>query len=311
MSDIEIPWVEKYRPVTLEDIILPADTKKIFKSIIEKGADKLPNSLLSGSPGIGKTTLGKVIGNELGMTTMYINASEEGNIETIRTKIKNFCMRMTVDGNLKLVILDEADYMSAQASAAFRGVLESYDNTRFIFTCNYPEKISGALKSRLKQIHFKPVNVKLIKKRVVEILKAENITVSQKQGPELIKLIDNLYPDIRKIIHHLQYFSTTGELEIEEDVGSDIFEEIVELIKTKKLSEIRNILRNNKCDYSLIVKKIFDCSLSNSDTILGKLSEVKRAQIIMTCEDTLFKSSFAVDKEVSFAAFCIELMKVI
>lgn len=312
MTEPNIPWVEKFRPKILDNVILHVSDKKIIKSIIDIGAENLPNLLFSGSPGTGKTTLAKVIANELDMPCLHINASDESGIDTIRTKVKGFGSSMSVDGKIKLIIIDEADGLSFQAQKAFKGVIESFHkSTRFVFTCNYSERIMDALKSRLKEVQFKTISIKPIKKRIIEILKNENINVSKSEGIKLINMIERLSPDIRKIINHLQYFSSTGDLEIEDDIDADVFEEIITMIKEKKLSNIREILRNNKCDYNLLIAKVFDSVLDDKNDLLGNLNETQRAKIILLCSESLFRSSFAVDKEISFASFTIECMAIL
>lgn len=312
---ITIPWCEKYRPEKLDDMILQPSTKKIIRSIIDQGADHLPNMLFSGVPGTGKTTLAKVIGKELGMLVKYINASEESGVDTIREKVRAFSTVMAQDEKLKLVILDESDYLTGHAQAAFRGLCEEvYKSTRFIFTANHPEKITDAIKSRLKEVPFKPVGVGAIRKRIIHILTAEKVHVSQEQGKNMLKLIDKCYPDNRKIINHLQYFSTTGDLEIEfeELVTEDIYENLISLMKIKRFSEIRELCRNNKLDYNGLIRKVYDDILDDNGNFKDMFKhESTKAQAIVLCADALYKSNVVVDVEVNFMAWVVEIMRAI
>ena len=260
MNEINIPWVEKFRPTKLDDLIIQPDLKKNIQSIIDKGSDTLPNFLFVGSAGTGKTTLAKIIANSLDSPYLYINMSEEGNVDTMRTKVKSFASSASLDNKIKIVIGDEADGISKAGQDSFRAMQESvHRTTRFIFTCNYPERISPAIKSRLKEIYFTPVEEKLILRRVGEILKEEKIIVPKEQMSNIIKLIRKHYPDIRKIINHLQYFCTSGTLEINFDElqSEDIFQKLCAVVGNMKLSELRELLKNNRIDYDGLIKEVF------------------------------------------------------
>lgn len=306
-------WVEKYRPDKLEDVILPSTTRKTIHGILSSTtADTFVNLLFSGPPGTGKTTVAKIIPKTLDLPSLYINASEEGGIDIVRTRIKDFSMSQTIDGKLKVVILDEADGMSGSMQAALRNTIEATNkSTRFILTCNYPEKIIPPIHSRLKQVTFSKVDEKTILRRVYAILKTEGITIPETEAKNLILLIKKYHPDVRKIINHLQYFSVTGTLEIhfDETVSIDIFEEIMTLIRNKKLSEIRSILRNNKLEYYGLIRKIFDELLDTSSTYFKDMNEGKRAEAILICTEAQYKHSLVMDKEMNFADFLINFMR--
>jgi len=304
-------WVEKYRPKRLEDLILPTSTKKQLQSVVE-GKSPLINYLLSGPPGTGKSSFAKLLPKVLDLPYLYINASEENGVDIIRNKIKNFAISQSIEQKMKIVILDEADGISQSGMAALRNVIESVSkSTRFILTCNYPEKIISPLHSRLKQIEFYKVNDKLVLRRAIEILKAESISISKEQGKNLVKLIKKYHPDIRKIFNHLQYFSSSGEVDIifEDTVDLDIFEEIMDCIITKKFSALRNILRNTKMDYSGIVRKIYNEILSDNSIYFKEVNEGKRAEAILLCADCIYKGNMVTDAEINFAAFCVEIAR--
>jgi len=312
MSEISIPWVEKYRPVDLESIIIPQSLKKIMSKVIELGPAHMQNMLFEGSPGTGKTTLAKILAGQMELTYLYVNASEESGIDLIRTKIKTFCSTMAMDDKVKLVILDEADGLSKAAQDSLRNLIETVtESARFVFTCNNPEKISSALKSRLKEIYFERVDEPLILRRVVEILRAEKIELPADQKTNLVKLIKKHYPDIRKTINHLQYFCTTGTLEIDfqELQNEDVYANYVDMIKRKKLSEIRELLRNNKLDYEGLIKCVYNSLIWEKDDAFKDWKEPQKAEAIILCCEYIHRGlNFVIDRETHFADFSLNLM---
>jgi DNA polymerase III delta prime subunit len=269
--------------------------------------------LFSGPAGVGKTTLAKVIAKTYDLPYIYVNASDDTGVDVIRSNVKTFCSTMTVDGKMKLVIFDEADRLSGAAQDMLKGLIDStFKAARFIFTCNSPEKMIDPLKSRAKEVYFGPVDIKLIGKRVIEILKAEKINIPIEQKDKLIQLIKKHFPDIREIINHLQYFSSSGDLEInfEELVSEEIFTNIIDLVKKKKFSEIREIMKNNKLDYEALIKKVFHAVLDTNNEHFKDLKEGQRAEIIVLCAEYIHKSlNFVIDKEINFADFIVQLMR--
>ena len=211
----EFLWVEKYRPQTIEDCILPQSLKKTFQQIVDSG--DMHNMLLTGSAGLGKTTVARALCNELDLNYLLINASEDGNIDTLRSKIKQFASSVSLNGNAKVVILDEADYLNAQSTQpALRGFIEEFSgNCRFILTCNFKNRIIEPLHSRCSVIEFNTTKKQLAElaaqfmKRLQFILKSEEVDFNNKI---LAELIMRFAPDWRRVINECQRYSSSGEI---------------------------------------------------------------------------------------------------
>lgn len=246
----EFLWVEKYRPQTLGDCILPDHIRSQMESIVEQG--ELPNLMFSGGPGIGKTTVAKAICNDLNMDSLVINASKDGNIDTLRTTIQNFAMSKSFEGKKKCVILDEADYLNANSTQpALRNFIEEYSkNCRFIMTCNYPKKIIEPLHSRLTEVQFvfskkdQQAMAGKFLKRFCSMLDAESVVYDK---ATLAQIIMKYTPDYRKMINELQGVSGSGELASESiaTMTGDAFEEVADWIATKKLTNVRKWVAEN------------------------------------------------------------------
>jgi len=209
-------WVEQYRPKTIDDCILPDSLKNLFSSFIKKG--ELSNMLFSGTPGIGKTTVAKALCEQMNCDWIMINGSEEGGIDVLRNKIKNFASTVSLSGGKKVVILDEADYLNPQSTQpALRGFVEEFHkNCRFILTCNFKNRIIEPLHSRFSNIEFKvnpkdkPKLASRLFERAIYILKEQNVDYEDKV---LVELITKHFPDFRKLINELQRYSVSGAID--------------------------------------------------------------------------------------------------
>jgi len=206
-------WVQKYRPSTLDEMVLSEENRKFFSSI----KDEIPNLLFVGTPGIGKTTIAKIIVQDiLKCQYLYINASDENGIDTIRSKVSGFSQTKSIDGALKVVILDEADGITIDGQRALRNTMEEYSAfTRFILTANYKHKIIPAIQSRTQYFDLSP-DIHSVVNRVLLILKKEKITIPSTEQVNLVRIIKDNFPDIRKIINTIQKYSISGTFEIKE-----------------------------------------------------------------------------------------------
>jgi DNA polymerase III delta prime subunit len=236
-------WVEKYRPSSVNDYVwIDNDQKSMVKTWIHD--QYIPHLLLAGKAGAGKTTLAKVLVNELGVDPaefMHINASRDNGVDFLRNKINNFCSTMSM-GPFKVVLLDEADYITPPAQGILRGMLEQYaEGVRFILTCNYPNKIIPALHSRCQTIGFKTLDETDFTRRLAEILVTEGVELD---GETLQLYVKACYPDLRKAINTVQMRSTSGRLEApkEEDAESDYKLAMVDLFRQGRIREARNLI---------------------------------------------------------------------
>lgn len=301
-------WVEKYRPKTIKDTILSPELKTLFQTFVDN--KNVPNLLLTGSQGIGKTTVAKAMLEELGADYIVINGSDEGRlIDTLRTKIKNFASSVSLAGGRKYVILDEADYCNAETvQPALRNFMEEFSkNCGFIMTCNFVNKIIQPLHSRCSVVEFKiankdkPAMGKELYVRILNILKQENISFEEKVIQEVLA---KHFPDNRRILNELQRYSATGHIDsgILANLSETSIKELMQLLKDKEFTTIRRwVGRNVDGDVAPMFRKIYD-------TINQYAKPSSLPQIVVTLADYQYKSAFVADQEVNFMAFLTELM---
>ena len=301
-------FVEKYRPQTIEDCILPKHLKQTFTEIVKTG--EVPNLLLTGTSGLGKTTVARAICNELGLDYILINASEDGNIDTLRGKIKQFASSISLSGGYKVVILDEADYLnSSSTQPALRGFIEEFSaNCRFILTCNFKNKIIEPLHSRCGVIEFNTSKKDLqelcglFMNRALNILSAEAIDVPNKEV--LAELIMRHAPDWRRILNELQRHSRNGVLELNV-IGGTIEGGVNELfghLKSKDFKSMRKwVAENMDVESAAIFRGIYD---HMNDSVTPN----SIPQLVLILADYQFKQAFVADPELNMVACLTEVM---
>lgn len=294
-------FVEKYRPRKFEDIVLTAEEQAYFENL--KSKEEIPNLLFAGNPGTGKTTLSKIIATDiLDCQYLYINASDENGIDTIRSKVIGFASTKSLDGKLKLVLFDECDALTLDSQKALRNVIEEYsDNTRFIFTCNYLFKIIPALQSRCQIFNLTPP-LNGVLNRVVSILKNEGVVVPDTEKQKLVELVRSGYPDMRRIINDIQKFSYTGTLIIKENQAKGIANKVIEKIKNKvSPHELRKFVIEREQefsgDYLQLLKEMFEV-LFEADT---------NANNLLTVSEGMYKDAIVIDKEINWFSTCLKL----
>ena len=301
-------WVEKFRPDSIEDCVLPVETKKVFQNIVDTG--EVPNLLLTGTSGIGKTTVAKALCNQLGCDWLMINGSNEGRmIDTLRTTITNYASTVSFSGGKKIIIIDEADYMNKESvQPAMRGLIEEFSNNcRFFFTCNYKNKILPSLHSRCSVIDFKinredkPELAKKFSEIAMKLLDSENI----KYKPDVVaKLVVRYFPDFRRVLNELQNNAVSGKIDasVLEASSNENFNQLIGFLKAKDFTQMRKwVAQNIDNDHVGLYRQVYDSMFSNI-----KKQSVPDAVLIIA--DYSYKSAFVADQEINMVACLTELM---
>lgn len=320
-------YVEKYRPQNLDDMVIDPGIKKYFEDIFASDNPMIPNLLFRGRPGGGKTTLAKIIQKKLGWETLTINASEENGVDTMREKIVPFCQTMSVDGNMKLVILEEADGLSSaggsgsSAQELLKNLIETSSKyVRFILLVNNISKIDAPIKSRMQEFEIVPPSIDEsndILKYVLKIVIREGIKLRDKN--DLVKLVRTYYPDIRKILQVLQQcsFNEDNELRMESLVNDDIQELVNRVfsvvlkknITDQDMMDLRAYYIENEAkffgDYHLLMKAMFERLMNKEPG--SQEGYKKKIACLRTIQEYMYRHTFVIDKEINFFAMLISL----
>ena len=299
-------WTEKHRPKRIEDCILPERLKKPFQEYVNQGS--IPNLLLAGGAGVGKTTVAKAMCEEIGCDYMVINGSDESGIDTFRTKIKNYASSMSLTGGRKVIIIDEADYLQANSTQpALRNAMEEFAaNCSFIFTCNYKSKLIQPLHSRCAVIDFslkgdeKSSMASQFFKRIQGILQSEEVVYDDKVIAEVIK---KHFPDFRRVLNELQRYSQFGKIDsgILAQIGDVQISEIVKHVKAKDFGAIRKWVGASDIDANILFRQLYDA-------MYDVLKPQSIPQAVLILADYQYKQAFVADQEINMVACLTELM---
>ena len=299
----EFLWVEKYRPRKISDTILPKPLKDTFQKVVDSG--EMQNMLFTGTAGLGKTTVAKALCNELGLDYIIINGSEEGNIDTLRGKVKQFASSVSLQGGYKVVILDEADYLNPQSTQpALRGFIEEFSNNcRFILTCNFKNRIIEPLHSRCGVYEFNTTKKEMAElaaqfmKRIEYILEQENVDYGKK---DIANLIMKHAPDWRRVINELQRRVSTGESSSSESISN--YNDLFAYLKDKDFKKMRSwVVNNMDVDTTAIIRSLYD-------NMIQYVKPHSIPQLVLILADYQYKDAFVADHELNMVACMTEIM---
>ena len=300
-------WVEQYRPKTVDECILPKTLKTQLQSYVDK--QDISNLILSGGPGVGKTTAARAMLEQIGATYMFINGSEESGIDVLRTKIKNFASTVSLDGGRKYLILDEADYLNPQSTQqALRGFIEEFhQNCGFILTCNYKNKLIAPLHSRCGVVDFtipKSEKASLAHQffqRAISILQENEIKYNEKVVAELI---NNHFPDWRRILNELQRYSVSGQIDagILVNLGEKSIKELMGMMKNKEFTNVRKwVVENIDNDPDTLFRAVYD-------NLYEYLDSSTIPHVVVILGEYQYKNAFVADAEINMVACLTEIM---
>ncbi len=308
--DLEKIWSEKYRPKTINDLVISENDKKVIEKFIKN--DEIPNLLFYGNAGTGKTTTGKILITSLDAEDLFLNCAEVG-IDEVRNTITNFSKTKSFNGKKKIVFLDEIDSASPAAQRGLRNTMEeNAAYCRYILTSNYIHNVIIPLQSRCQTIQLSPP-INLIVKRIKFILENEKINVNSENKTRLVLLIKKFFPDIRKTINEVQKYCINDNLEIPDVSKVDGFiDKILEYLFSNKMFELRKYIIENendfKGDYNVLMKSLFD-TITDIENV--NLTEAKKKMSLIAIGEYMYRSSFVVDNEINFYCLLLSLNSII
>lgn len=307
-NNIENLWIESYRPKVLSDLVLSDENRSIIEKFVKK--DEIPNLLLYGCAGTGKTSLAKIIVSTIDAEHLFLNCSEVG-IDTVRTTITQFSQTKSFNGKIKVVICDEIDSASSDAQRGLRNTMEENAGyCRYILTCNYLNRVIQPLQSRCQSFLLTPP-ISGIVKRIGHILKEQKVDLNEEDKKRLVLLIKRLYPDTRKIINEVQKFVIGDKLLIPDVSVAEAFtSEIIDLILNNKAVEARKHVIENEAifngDYPYLLRSLFDAICNNP----LPLTEVQKKMWLITVGEYMYRNSFVVDAEINFYCLILALSEI-
>lgn len=307
MSIQNFLWVEKYRPRTIQDCVLTDTLRDTFNRVVE--SQQMQNFLLCGSAGCGKTTVARAMCEQMNLDHIFLNASENGNIDMLRTTVRNFASSVSLRGGCKVVILDEADYLNPQSTQpALRGFIEEFSsNCRFILTCNFKNRIIEPLHSRCSVVEFniankdKPKIAADMLRRVCDVLTTEKVKYDRKVVAEVVM---RFFPDFRRTLNELQRYSVSGAIDTGilasiKDVG---IQELIANMKSKNFTEVRKwVALNSDADHTAIFRKVYD-------ELVNFVDKSSIPAVVLILAEYQYKMSFSADHEICMAACFAEIM---
>jgi DNA polymerase III delta prime subunit len=294
-------WVEKYRPKSLDDMILADDNKAALLKFLKEG--EIPHLLFSGISGSGKTTIARILIDQLNCSVLSLNASDDRGIDVVRDRIKPFLMTQTASA-WKIVFLDEADSMTPESHFALRNIMERFSaHGRFILTANHPEKIHEAVRSRCQELHFRALDRKLVTRLVIKILKDQSIEFDP---ADVVRLIDDHYPDVRKIINQTERRVQGTKLVYAQE--QTVEAQLLTLLQAGQLRPIRELLLSTKPEFTALYRYLFDVVVGQYEGVQSPVATARRREAALAISEYAYRDAIVPDRELQFAACCLKLM---